>query len=157
MRGASIDRIWYDGYSGDFSWGDSPRWVILYMQSPIEAAVEALRAAELDQDYSGLHALAHRLALSCDDWLARGERQLIRGVDFAPPPHAFLCFLRGKAKERGVRLNGRATAARVWVRPTLPPTQKQMRQMFPERYPGWVDRWTEHAKLEARHLSSSVR
>ncbi|MFF8608426.1 GNAT family N-acetyltransferase [Streptomyces sp. NPDC015346] len=77
-----------------------------------------------------------------DDWLAPGERELIRGVDFDAPPNAFLKFLRGKAKQCGVSLNGRATAGSVWVRPTLSSAQKQIREMFPEQYPGWVDRWT---------------
>ncbi|MCP3820320.1 ESCO1/2 family N-acetyltransferase [Streptomyces sp. A3M-1-3] len=142
-RDASVDRIWYDGYPGSFACGGGSRWVTLFVQFPyVEAAVEALRAAELDRDYSRLHTLADRLALPVDDWLAPGERELIRGVDFDPPPSAFLKFLRGKAKECGVSLNGRATAGGVWVRPTLPPAQKQNREMFPEQYPGWVDRWT---------------
>ncbi|WP_406331748.1 hypothetical protein [Streptomyces sp. NBC_00203] len=110
-RDAYIDRIWYDGYSGDFSWGDGPRWVTLFVPFPhVKATVEALRVAELDHDYSRFHALADRLALPVDDWLAPGERELIRGVDFDPPPGAFLRFLRGKAKKCGVRLNGRGTA-----------------------------------------------
>lgn len=95
-----------------------------------------LRGAELDHDYSKLHALADRLALPIDDWLAPGERELIRGVDFDAPPRAFLRFLRGKAKACGLRLNGRAAAGSVWVRPTLSPFEKQLREMYPERYPG---------------------
>jgi GNAT superfamily N-acetyltransferase len=145
MRGSSIDRIWYDGYRGGFTWGDGPRRVTLYVQFPhVEATIQGLRVAELDHDYSTLHALADQLALPVDDWLAPGERELIRGVDFDPPPRVFLGFLRGKAKERGVRLNGRATAGSVWVRPTLSPVEKQIRERYPERYPGWVDRWTEY-------------
>ncbi|MEU4068404.1 GNAT family N-acetyltransferase [Streptomyces wedmorensis] len=77
-----------------------------------------------------------------DDWLALGERELVRGVDFDSPPRVFLRFLRGRARRSGLRLNGRATAGSVWVRPTLPPAQKKLREMFPERYPGWVDRWS---------------
>ncbi|WP_143832085.1 hypothetical protein, partial [Nocardiopsis sp. CNR-923] len=146
---AFTDRIWYDGYPGDFSYGDGPRWVTLFVPYPhVEAAVKALRAAELDHNYSRLHALADRLMLPIDDWLAPGERELVRGVDFAPPPGTFLRFLRGKAKRCGVRLNGRATAGSVWVRPTLPPGEKQIRERFPERYPGWVDRWTGHVEPE---------
>ncbi|MFD4864604.1 GNAT family N-acetyltransferase [Streptomyces sp. NPDC058412] len=149
VRSASIDCIWYDGYSEGFSWGGEPGWVTLFVQFPhVEAAVSALRIAELDHDYSGLHALAERLVLPVDDWLAPGERELIRGVDFAPPPNVFLKFLRGKAKERGVRLNGRATTGSVWVRPMLSPAQKLVCETSPERYPGWVDRWTEHVDAD---------
>ncbi|WP_435107188.1 GNAT family N-acetyltransferase [Nocardiopsis synnemataformans] len=145
----SMDRIWYDGYPGSFSYGDGSRWVTLFVPFPhVEAALEALRVAELDHDYSKLHALADRLALPIDDWLAPGERELVRGVDFAPPPGTFLRFLRGKAKKCGVRLNGRATAGSVWVRPILPPDAKQRREEFPEQYPGWVDRWTGHVEPE---------
>ncbi|QLH21838.1 GNAT family N-acetyltransferase [Streptomyces sp. Rer75] len=149
VRDASIDRIWYDGYPGDFSWGSGPRWVTLFVQFPhVEATVEALRVAELDHDYSRFHTLADRLTLPIDEWLAPGERELIRGVHFNAPPGAFLRFLRGKAKKCGVRLNGRATAGSVWVRPTLSPFEKQLREEFPEQYPGWVDRWTGYAESE---------
>ncbi|GAA2191142.1 GNAT family N-acetyltransferase [Streptomyces bangladeshensis] len=149
VREASIDRIWYDGYRGDFWWGDSSRWVTMYVQyRHVESAVEALRAAELERDYNGLHTLADTLALPLDEWLAPGERELIRGVDFDSPPRAFLRFLQGKAKRCGVRLNGRATAGSVWVRPTLSVTAKQIREMYPEQYPGWVDRWTGYIEPE---------
>ncbi|WP_369271124.1 GNAT family N-acetyltransferase [Streptomyces sp. R11] len=148
-RDAFIDRIWYDGYPGDFSWGSGPSWVTLFVPFPhVEATIEALRVAELDNKYSRLHALADRLALPVDDWLAPGERELIRGIDFDAPPGAFLRFLRGKAKGRGVRLNGRATAGSVWVRPTLSPVEKQIRERYPDRYPGWVDRWTGYVEPE---------
>ncbi|MEV5778391.1 hypothetical protein AB0L49_45555 [Streptomyces antimycoticus] len=71
---ASTERIWHDGYPGDFSSGNGPRWVTLYVPFPhLEATVEALRVAELDRDYNRLHALADRLALPIDGWLAPGE------------------------------------------------------------------------------------
>lgn len=150
---ASIDRIYYDGYPGDFFWFGSPNWVSMYVQfSQIETAVEALRAAELDQDYSKLHAFAESLALPIDDWLAPGERELVRGVDFHSPPSAFLRFLRKKAKGYGLRLNGRATAGSVWVRPTLPFIAKEIRERFPEQHPGWVDRWTEYVASEGEPI-----
>lgn len=146
---ASIDCIWYDGYPGDFAWGAGPSFVSLIVPfRHVEAAVEALREAELDHDYSKLHALADRLKLPVDDWLAPGERELVRGIDFDSTPGSFLRFLRGKAKKRGLRLNGRATAGSVWVRPTLSPVQKQIREMFPEQYPEWVDRWTGYTEPE---------
>ncbi|GHG63190.1 GNAT family N-acetyltransferase [Streptomyces griseocarneus] len=145
VRGAAADRLWYDGFPGGFVWSSGSRWVALSVPyAEVEAAVEALRVAELDHDYSGLEALACRLALPVDDWLAPGERELVRGVDFHSPPGVFLRFLRGKAKRSGLRLNGRATAGSVWVRPTLPPAQKELREKLPGRYPGWVDRWSGH-------------
>lgn len=146
-REACMDRIRYDGCPGEFAWGSGPTWIPLFVPFPhVDAAVEALRTAELDHDYSGLHTLAERLALPVDGWLAPGQRELVRGVDFASPPAVFLRFLRRKAKEQGVRLNGRATAGSVWVRPTLSPVEKQEREAHPERYPGWVDRWTGYAE-----------
>ncbi|MFJ8254190.1 GNAT family N-acetyltransferase [Streptomyces sp. NPDC094466] len=147
LRDAAIDRIWYDGCPHDFSYGTGPGSVVLFVPfRHVDAAVAALRAAELDRDYGGLHALADRLTLPVDDWLAPGERELVRGVDFDAPPVHFLNFLRGKAKERGLRLNGRATAGSVWVRPALPPAQRLIRETHPERYPGWVDRWTGYGE-----------
>jgi hypothetical protein len=135
-RDALIDRLWYDGCPGGFFGGSGPSGVVLFVPFPhVEATVEALRVAELDRDYSRLHALADRLALPIDDWLAPGERELIRGVDFDAPPGAFLTFLRGKAKVHGVRLNGRATAGSVWVRQTPAPFEKQIRERYPDRYP----------------------
>ncbi|MBV9025118.1 MAG: GNAT family N-acetyltransferase [Streptomycetaceae bacterium] len=153
VRDASIDRIWYNGYPGDFFGADGPHWVTLNVPFPhVEATVEGLRVAELDHDYHSLHALADRLALPVEDWLAPGERELIRGIDFEPPPGAFLRFLRGKAKKFGVRLNGRATAGSVWIRPTLSPVEKQIREELPERYPGWVDRWSGYVEPEGASI-----
>ncbi|MFE2049704.1 GNAT family N-acetyltransferase [Streptomyces sp. NPDC059459] len=149
VREVSIDRIWCEGYSGDFTWGNGSRWVTVYVQFPhVESAVEALRVAELKRDYSRLHKLADNLALPLDNWLAPGERELIRGIDFDAPPRAFLRFLQGKAKKWGLRINGRATAGSVWVRPTLSSVEKQIRERHPERYPGWVDRWTGYVEPE---------
>ncbi|MFF5931591.1 GNAT family N-acetyltransferase [Streptomyces hydrogenans] len=145
VQAAAADRFWHDGYQGGFSWSNWSRLVTLPVPyAEVEAAVEALRGAELDHDYSGVAALAGRLTLPVEDWLAPGERELVRGVDFHSPPAVFLRFLRGKARRGGLRLNGRATAGSVWVRPTLPAAEKQLREMFPERYPGWVDRWSGH-------------
>ncbi|WP_411144906.1 GNAT family N-acetyltransferase [Streptomyces sp. x-80] len=144
-RGAAIDRLRYDGSSDSFSWSNGPSWVTLFVPfRQVKAAVEALHVAELNHDYGAARALADQLALPVDDWLAPGERELIRGVDFDPPPRVFLRFLRGKARQQGVRLNGRATAGSVWVRPTLSPVEKLLRENRPERYPGWVDRWSEY-------------
>ncbi|MEU4296672.1 GNAT family N-acetyltransferase [Kitasatospora aureofaciens] len=144
-----VDRLRYDGYRGMLSWGSGPNLVSLTVPfAQVEQAVEALCGAELNHDYSGLHALADRLALPIEDWLAPGERELVRGIDFSTPPGVFLRFLRAKAKRHGVRLNGRATPGSVWVRPTLPLAEKQMRELFPEQHPGWVDRWTGYVEPE---------
>ncbi|MFF0204795.1 GNAT family N-acetyltransferase [Streptomyces sp. NPDC005017] len=148
-RYAAIDRIRYEGYRGAIFFGNGPRWIDLCARfRDVEATVEAWRTAELEHNYSGLHALADRLALPVDEWLAPGERELIRGVDFESPPAVFLRFLRAKAAKSGLRLNGRATAGSVWVRPTLPAAQKEIREMFPQQYPGWVDRWTGYVESD---------
>ncbi|MEU5296971.1 GNAT family N-acetyltransferase [Streptomyces umbrinus] len=147
---ASMDRIYYDGYPGGFVWGSGPSWITLFAQfSQVETAVEALRAAEMDHDYTKLHAFADSLALPVNDWLAPGERELVRGIDFHSSPSVFLRFLRNKAKGYGLRLNGRATAGSVWVRPTLPFIAKEIRERFPEQHPGWVDRWTDYVDSDA--------
>nr|WP_157554193.1 GNAT family N-acetyltransferase [Herbidospora sakaeratensis] len=147
VQSTSMDRIWYDGYPGDFTWSDGPSWISLPVPfAQVGAAVEALSSAELHRDYSGLHALADQLALPIEDWLAPGERELIRGDDFSVPPGVFLNFLRGKAKKSGLRLNGRATQGSVWVNPTLPLAEKLKRERSPEQYPGWVDRWTGYVE-----------
>lgn len=148
-RDTSMDRAWYDGYPGAFVGGDESRWVSLPVPfAEVAAAVEALREAELDHDYSGLHALADRLTLPIDDWLAPGERELVRGIDFSTPPGVFLDFLRSKATRNGLRVNGRATRGSVWIRPTLPLAEKQKRERSPDQYPDWVDRWTGHVQPE---------
>jgi hypothetical protein len=109
-RDVLIEGIWCDGYPGNFSYGSGARWVTLFVQFPhIEAVVDALRSAEVDRDYIGLHTLADGLALPIDDWLAPGERELIRGIDFGSTPTSFPRFLRAKANAAGLRLNGRVT------------------------------------------------
>ncbi|MGW0872447.1 GNAT family N-acetyltransferase [Streptomyces sp. NPDC002740] len=129
--------------------GEGARWITLPVQfSQVEATIQALRLAELENEYSQLHALADRLQLPVDEWFAPGERELVRGIDFQSPPQTFLNFLRGKSKNWGLRLNGRATAGSVWIRPTLLPVQKTIREMYPDRYPEWVDRWSGYVEPE---------
>lgn len=147
IRSAAIDRIWYDGSTDSFSWSNGPGWVTLFVPfRQVESTIEALRLAELDHQYDMLREIAGQLALPVEGWLAPGERELVRGVDFDPPPHVFLRFLRRKAKQQGVRLNGRATAGSVWVRPTLAPVEKLLREELPERYTGWTDRWSGYVE-----------
>ncbi|MGW4905947.1 GNAT family N-acetyltransferase [Streptomyces sp. NPDC004270] len=149
LRLASTDRIWFDGYHGDFTWGEGARWITVPVQfSQVEATVEALRLAEIEHEYGQLHALADHLKLPIEEWLSPGERELVRGVDFNSTPEAFLNFLRGKSSKLGLRLNGRATAGSVWVRPTLPSIQKAIREMHREKYPEWVDKWSGYAESE---------
>ncbi|WP_433464105.1 hypothetical protein [Spirillospora sp. CA-128828] len=149
LRSACIERIWLDGYSGGFTYGDDDRSVTLFVQyTYADDTVEALCAAELDGDFSKLDALATKLALPVDDWLAPGERLLRRGVDFDARPSTFLRFLRAKARNEGLRLNGRATPEGVWVRPQLSATGRLQRMTFPEQYVDRPDRWTGAAPAE---------
>ncbi|MCF6474752.1 hypothetical protein FAF44_41205 [Nonomuraea sp. MG754425] len=48
---------------------------------------------------SGLHALADPLALPVENWLSPGEKELVRGIDFSPPPGVFLTFHAWQGKE----------------------------------------------------------
>jgi hypothetical protein len=144
LRRRAMDRLWLAGYPGGFSYGEGSDRVTLFVEfRHIDETVEALRAAELEHDPAGLDALAQVLALPVEDWLAPGERQLLRGVDFDVRPTVFLRFLRGKAREQGLRLNGRATADDVWVRPQLTATDRMSRQAFPEQYADRPDRWSD--------------
>ncbi|WP_203794764.1 hypothetical protein, partial [Actinoplanes derwentensis] len=143
LRSAAMDRIYVDGYTGNFSWGSGDRTITLFMPFPyVDDAVSALRAAEEARDGSKLDSLATQLALPIDDWLSPGERQLRRGVDFDARPHTFLRFLRAKAHQQGLRLNGRATPSGVWIRPQLSRIEQLSRAAFPEEYVDRPDRWS---------------
>ncbi|WP_030443113.1 hypothetical protein [Actinoplanes subtropicus] len=143
LRMVFIDRLSLDGDSASFVWGGD-RWITLYVPYPyVDDVVEVLRAVELDADLSGLEAMVGRLALPLDEWLAPGERLLRRGADFDARPTTFLRFLRHAARRQGLRLNGRATAAGVWVRPQLSPAERLSRAAFPEEYRDRPDRWTD--------------
>ena len=118
LRAVCSDRIWLVGYPGGFYESNGPSCVVLCVPYRYaDRAVAALQSAELDADVSGLEALCGELALPIAEWLSPGEHYLRRGVDFDPTPRSFLGFLRAKAKERGLRLNGRADEGGVWVRP----------------------------------------
>lgn len=146
VRERAMDQLWLAGYRGGFTFGDDVERVALCIDfRHIDEAVAALRSAELDHDPAKLDALAEALALPVDDWLAPGERQLVRGIDFDGRPTAFLRFLRGKARGQGLRLNGRATLDGVWVRPQLTTTERLSRQAFPEHYTDRPDRWSDAA------------
>ncbi|MEV6347750.1 hypothetical protein [Actinoplanes sp. NPDC051851] len=143
LRMVFIDRLVLDGNTGSFAWGGGGRYITLHVPYPcVDEVVDALRIAEVDKDVSGLKTIADRLALPIDQWLEPGERLLRRGVDFDARPSTFLRFLRLEARHQGLRLNGRATAVGVWIRPQLSATEKLSRAVFPERYQDRPDRWT---------------
>lgn len=137
---AACDYLWVHGYAGSFFYGTSSSFVTLFV--PFELADEAgqaLRAAELEGDLSGIGALTSRMAVPLDAWLAPGERELRQGIDFWTSPTAFLRYLRGRADARGLRLNGRAVAGAVWVRPTMPLSRREILREFPDQFTAYTD------------------
>lgn len=134
LQSVCNDRVWLGGYSGAFTSSDGARHVALAVPyGYADEAAAALRVAELDADMSGLEALSDELGLPIDEWLSPGERFLGRGVDFDATPSALLGFLRAKAHQRGLRLNGRATTAGVWVRPGLSAAERSRREALAEQ------------------------
>lgn len=140
-QNSSVDRLRYDGYLGMLSWSSGPSWVSLTVPfAHVGAAVEALRGAELRHDYIGLHALANRLALPIEDWLAPGERELVRGVDF---PHHLACFC-GFCVARPSSTEYASTAGQPWpvcgfARHCRSPKSRSG-SCFPSSTPaGWTD------------------
>ena len=143
VRERAMDHLWLAGYQGGFTFSDDVDRVAICIDfRHIDGAVDALRSAELDHDSAKLDTLAEALALPVDNWLAPGERQLLRGIDFDVRPAVFLRFLRGKARALGLKLNGRATLDGVWVRPQLTASERLSRQAYPERYTDRPDRWS---------------
>ncbi|MER7280464.1 GNAT family N-acetyltransferase [Dactylosporangium sp. NPDC000244] len=141
---SAIERLWIAGHPHDFSYSSGPRYVTTFAEyQNLDETIEALQLAEIDGDVTNLHALADRLALPFDEWLAPGERELIRGVDFNGKPSALLEMLRSKAKDLELRLNGRATPSGVWINPRLSETGRLLRNAFPERFASQPDRWTD--------------
>lgn len=116
---SATDHLYVHGYAGGFVFSTGPSRVTIPVPFALaDRAAQALRTAEIGGDVSELEALAADLTVPLDEWLAPGERELRRGVDFTAAPSAFLAFLRGKAATRGLRLNGRAVDGAVWVRPS---------------------------------------
>lgn len=151
----ACDHLWVNGYPGGFFYGLGPSHVTLFVPYALaDQAAEALRAAEIDGDLRKLDVLAETLKVPLDDWLAPGERELRRGVDFAASPSAFLQFLRGKARERGLRLNGRAVPGAVWVRPQMPPLHRELRIRYPTEYANYADPavYVDHRDSDATPL-----
>jgi hypothetical protein len=128
------------GYAGGFTHFTGPSLVTLNVPYLLaDQAAEALRAAEMDGDLSGLQALTAALAVPLGEWLRPGEQELRRGVDFTAAPTAFLKFLRAKAEARGLRLNGRAVHGAVWVRPEMPAASAELRARYPDRFGHYPD------------------
>jgi hypothetical protein len=137
---AAYDHLWVSGYPGGFVGGTGPHFVTLPVPFAFaDEACEALRAAEMDGDVTGFDTLTTKLAIPLDTWLAPGERQLRRGIDFAGPPSSMLKFLRYRADARGLRLNGRAVPGAVWVRPVMSPARRHLRAELPEEFKHWAD------------------
>lgn len=158
VRKLAMDQLWLAGYQGSFLFSDDVGRVAICIDfRHIDRAVDALRSAELDHDSARLDALAEALALPVDDWLAPGERQLLRGIDFDVRPTVFLHFLRGKAKAQGLKLNGRATPDSVWVRPQLTGSERLSRQAFPEQYTDRPDRWSNASSSDGLRRPSEQR
>jgi hypothetical protein len=103
----------------------------------------------MDGDVTGLETLTVTLAVPLDDWLAPGERQFRRGIDFTGPPTSMLQFLRHRAEASGLRLNDRAVPGAVRVRPDMPPAHRLMRGAHPDEFPRWADPapYAEHQGL----------
>lgn len=67
---AASDYLWVQGYPGDFTNYAGPSLITLDVPFPLaDQAAEALRAAEMDGDLSGLEALTASLAVPLDGWL----------------------------------------------------------------------------------------
>lgn len=137
---AASDYLWVHGYSGGFTGYTGPSLVSVDVPFPLaDQTAEALRAAELHGDLTGLEALTEAVTVPLEDWLAPGERELRRGVDFTSAPSAFLAFLRAKTQARGLRLNGRAVPGAVWVRPSMPPEAADLRDRYPDHFDHYPD------------------
>lgn len=142
LQAACDDQVWLSGFPGSLFGIDGPSYVQLNVPyRHVDAAIAALKTAELGGDVSGLDGLASELALPIDDWLRPGEHFLRRGSDFDVNSNTFLSFLRGKANKMGLRLNGRPTPGGVWVRPQLSADSRLSRRLFPDRFPDELDRW----------------
>ncbi len=137
---AACTYLWADGYPGTFLTSLGPETVTIVAPFAMaDEAAQALKSAEMDGDMTKLEAVAAKLVIPLDQWLAPGERELRRGVDFTAPPTAFLRFLRAEASKRGLRLNGRAMPHAVWVRPQMPALARELQTQFPEQYAAYAD------------------
>lgn len=131
-----IDRIWYGGYEGNFGYGKGDHYVTLFApHAHVDAAVEALRSAELHADYQPLHALGDAVKVPYEQWLTPGERFLVRGVDYDTTTSAFRRYLRHLGKRANVRMNIRAEGDMVRIRPVPTQSARALHDYDPERHP----------------------
>jgi hypothetical protein len=131
-----IDRIWYAGCEDGFTYGKGDHYVYLYApRDHVDAAVEALRAAELRADYQPLHALGDAVKVPYEQWLAPGERVLVRGVDYDTTTAAFCRYLRHHGKRADLRMNVRAEGDTVRIRPVPTRRARVLHEYDPEEYP----------------------
>lgn len=131
-----IDRIWYDGYDGGFAYGVGDHYVTLYApHAHVDAAVEALRAAELHANYQPLYALGDAVKVPYEQWLTPGERVLVRGIDYDTTTVAFCRYLRHHGKRANLRMNVRAERDTVRIRPVPTQTARLLHEHDPENHP----------------------
>ncbi|MFD4723168.1 hypothetical protein ACFWOY_32475 [Streptomyces sp. NPDC058423] len=135
-RDRLIDRIWYGGYEGGFVYGKGDLYVYLYApHAYIEAAVEALRAAELHDNYHLLHALGDAVKVPYEQWLTPGERVLVRGIDYDTTTSAFRRYLRHHGKRADLRMNVRVEGDAVRVRPVPTQSARLLHEYDPLQHP----------------------
>lgn len=135
-RAQLIDRIWYAGHEGGFFYGAGDGFVNLYApHAHVDAAVEALRAAELHADYQQLHALGDAVKVPYEQWLTPGEHVLVRGVDYDTTTAALRRYLRHHGKRARLRMNVRAEGDTVRIRPMPTRSARVLHECDPEKYP----------------------
>jgi translation initiation factor IF-1 len=131
-----IDRIWYAGYDGGFSYGIGDSYVYIYTpHAHVDAAVEALRAAELHANYQPLHTLGDAVKVPYEQWLAPGERVLVRGTDYDTTTAAFRRYLRHHGKRADLRMNVRVEGDTVRIRPVPTQRARVLHEYDPEKHP----------------------
>lgn len=131
-----IDRIWYGGYDGGFAYGKGDHYVTLYApHDHVDAAVEALRAAELHANYRPLYALGDAVKVPYEQWLAPGERVLVRGIDYDTTTSAFRRYLRHHGKRADLRMNVRVEGDTVRIRPVPTQTARALHEYNPDKHP----------------------
>ncbi|MDX3708787.1 hypothetical protein PV733_07335 [Streptomyces europaeiscabiei] len=131
-----IDRIWYEGYDGGFTSVKGDQYVTLFApHAHVDAAVEALCAAELHADYQLLLAIGDEVKVPHEQWLTPGERVLVRGVDYDTTTSAFRSYLRHHGKRADLRMNIRAEGDTVRIRPVPNQGARVRHEYDPENYP----------------------
>jgi hypothetical protein len=131
-----IDRIWYAGYDGGFTYGVGDTYVHIYApDAHVDATVEALRAAELHANYHPLYALGDAVKVPYEQWLAPGERVLVRGIDYDTTTSAFRRYLRHHGKRADLRMNVRVEGDTIRIRPVPTQTARLLHEYNPDKHP----------------------